>query len=569
MKSYLRAFWQFDPSAIRRTVVINFAAALTEGASLLMLLPLLSLAGVLGQSGAANNWLPSIDRVFSSLGISWGLETALLMFVLLIFVQSQLMLLRDRGIHSLQQRFAKHLRYTLYAEIMRCNWRFLSVKHSSELLNTITNEVQRISSGTFFLLRSFTLFVLMLAYFAVALKLAPWFALLALLIGAGLGLILRSTDGVAKRSGVVASQRNREMFAHIQEFMSSMKLIKIHGEEAANLNRFKREVEHVSQCSIEFQRASSRMQAVYRVGGAAALAAISYSALVWFKLPATHLLVLIAIFARMLPQLSQLQGGKQQMLQMLPAFASWSGLMEQCRANRDVLESSDDAVALTQDISMRQLGFTHPQSHHTVQIEQLTIPANKTTAIVGVSGSGKTTLLDLLSGLLRPDTGSILIDGKSMQRGWRKSIAYIPQESQILSGTLRDNLVWGNDSPDEAAIGQALAQSALSKLIKRLPEGLDTKVGEKGVKLSGGEKQRLALARALLRQPQLLILDEATSALDADNHRLVHDAIHALHGNMTVLVVTHRHEGLDGLIDGLVRVEEGVVGMWQAVEEGR
>ena len=98
-----------------------------------------------------------------------------------------------------------------------------------------------------------------------------------------------------------------------------------------------------------------------------------------------------------------------------------------------------------------------------------------------------------------------------------------------------------------------------------MPHGLDTEVGERGVKLSGGEKQRLALARALLRRPQLLILDEATSALDADNHRLVHDAIRALHGSMTVLIVTHRHEELAGLIDGMVQVEEGVVGAWQPV----
>jgi ATP-binding cassette subfamily C protein len=105
-------------------------------------------------------------------------------------------------------------------------------------------------------------------------------------------------------------------------------------------------------------------------------------------------------------------------------------------------------------------------------------------------------------------------------------------------------------------------QSALTEFVQGLPKGLETEVGERGVKLSGGEKQRLALARALLRKPQLLILDEATNALDPENHRLVIDSIRALHGNLTVLIVTHKTDELSGLIDGMVQVEQGAVGKW-------
>jgi ATP-binding cassette subfamily C protein len=191
----------------------------------------------------------------------------------------------------------------------------------------------------------------------------------------------------------------------------------------------------------------------------------------------------------------------------------------------------------------------------------------RTTAILGVSGAGKTTLLDLLSGLLVPDRGEIRVDGVLLAQlpGWRKGIACIPQETHIQGGTVRDNLAWGNDALGEDAMWLALEQAALGDLVRRLPQGLDTEVGERGVRLSGGEKQRLALARALLRRPQLLILDEAASALDADNHRLVMDTVRTLHGSMTVLVVTHRHDELVGLIDGVVRVEDGKVGTWQMV----
>ncbi len=568
MGGYLRSFLHFDPPAIRRTVLLNFAVALTEGAGLLMLLPLLSLAGVLGQSGVQNGWMPQLGQFFSLFGIGWNIEIALCVFVALIFLQSQLVLFRDRVAHSLQLRFVDHLRKTLYAVIARSNWSFLTGHHSGELLSVLTGEVQRIGAGTYFLIRFFTISVLAFAYLAVALRLSAWLTLLALATGLVLWMLLRGADGVAKQSGMMLGEANRRLFAQMQEFLSAMKLIKIHGEEAGNLGLFNREVDQVGNRFIEFHRVNTRVQAVHRVGGAIALSIVSYAALVWFALPASHLLVMIAIFARMLPQLAELQSGRQQLLHMLPAYAAWRKLLDTCVAHRDPLESTGSSVPLLRGIAFERVGFSHPQSHHSLRIEQLIIPARQTTAIIGISGSGKTTLLDLLSGLLSPDSGAILIDGVPLQQlpGWRQSIAYIPQETLIQHGTIRDNLLWGNAATSDEQIEPALSKSALGELVRRLPKGLDTEVGERGVKLSGGEKQRLALARALLRHPQLLILDEATSALDADNHRLVLDAIRALHGSMTVLVVTHRHEELAGLVDGLVRVEEGRVGMWQAVE---
>jgi ATP-binding cassette subfamily C protein len=568
MKSYLRVFMKFDPPAIRRAVLFNFAAALVEGVGLMMLLPLLALAGVLAQEGAQGGWTLQFGEFVASLGMTWNIENALLVFVVLVLLQSQLVLRRERVSYALQQRFGDYLRSSLYAAITRARWSFISGRHSGELLGVLTGEVQRINSGTYFLLRFFTMAVLGMAYLAVALWLSAELTLLALATGGLLWLLLRGADGVAKRSGTLLSQANRAMFAQVQEFLSAMKLIKIHGEEAGNLRRFRREVGQVSGHFVEFQQVATRVQAVYRVGGAVALAVVSYAALVWLELPAAHLLVLVAVFARMLPQLAQLQSGRQQLLHMLPAFLAWRTLLDECEAHRDPVASRGEAVALSQGIAFEQVVFSHPQSHHTLRIAQLDIPARKTTAIIGVSGSGKTTLLDLLSGLLAPDSGAILVDGAPLAQlpGWRQNIAYIPQETHIQNGTIRENLSWGNDEPDDAAIELALAQAALAELVKRLPRGLDTEVGERGMKLSGGEKQRLALARALLRRPQLLILDEATSALDADNNRLVHDAIRALHGSMTVLVVTHRHEELAGLVDGLVRVDEGVVGTWQPIE---
>ncbi|MBD9362461.1 ATP-binding cassette domain-containing protein [Methylomonas fluvii] len=561
-RAYLREFLRFDPPTIRRAALLNIISAGMEGAGLLMLLPLLTLAGVFDTEDSSFTVAHSL---LSSLKLNWDFETALVFFVTLIAVQAWLMLLRDRVCRSLQLRFADHLKQRLYDAVAHSRWSYLTGRHSGEILNVLTSEVQRIGIGTYFLLRLSTLSLLALAYLSVAFRMSPPLALLALGTGLLLWLLLRSTDRASRESGILLGQANRDLLTRTQDFLSALKLIKIHGEEASHICQFNDAVTDVSRRFIDFQKSWTRAQMAYRMGGAVALAILSYSALTLMALTPARLLVMIAIFARMLPHLSEIAGGRQQLLHMLPAFSAWQNLLAACMANRDFPPARDEPAPLQDRIVLGRVAFRHPQSHLALTVEHLAIPAKKTTAIVGVSGAGKTTLLDLLSGLLAPDSGTIWVDGVALAElpGWRKSIAYIPQETLIQDGTLRDNLLWGNAAPTDNEIRCALEQSALFELTEKLTRGLDTPIGERGVKLSGGEKQRLALARALLRKPQLLILDEATSALDGDSHRQVLDTVRGLHGNMTILIVSHRHEELAGLIDGSVQVADGRVEPWR------
>ncbi len=565
--AYLSEFLRFDPKATKRAAFFNLAAAAGEGAGLMLLLPILSLAGVFDRSAASPPWLLALKKFFAAFGIELNLGSALMLFVVLVFLQSRLALYRDIEAQSLQRRFGDSLRKRLYAAIAASRWSFHLGRHSGEIIGVLTSEVQRIVTGTHFLLRSFTVSLLSLAYLYVAIRLSAALTLIAIVAGLALWLVLRHSNRSARQGGGLLSLANQKMFSQIQEFLTSMKLIKIHGEEEGNVERFGSEVEKVSNRFSEYQLLHSRVQAFYRVGGAATLALLSFAAVSWFKIPAAKLLVSIAIFARVMPFFAELQGGWKQMLYMLPAFAAWKSLLEECEANRDPHQSGIEPVRIGAEISFVSANYRHPQSHHLLSTENLLIPARKTTAVVGPSGSGKTTLLDLLSGLVVPDSGEVSVDGIPLERlpGWRRSIAYIPQETLIQNGTLRDNLVWGNSYPQEEEIWQALEQAALAEWVGNLPLGLQTEVGERGVKLSGGEKQRLAIARALLRKPELLILDEATSALDPENHRLVIDSIRALHGRITVLLVSHRLDELSGLIDGMIRVVNGKVGNWEAV----
>ena len=162
------------------------------------------------------------------------------------------------------------------------------------------------------------------------------------------------------------------------------------------------------------------------------------------------------------------------------------------------------------------------------------IQAHKTLAIIGPSGSGKTTLGDLILGLLHPTEGTIFIDERPLSgervHNWRSSIGYVPQETFLFHDTVRGNLLWARRDATEGELWTALELAAASTFVSALPNGLDTVLGDRGIRLSGGERQRIALARALLRKPTLLLLDEATSSLDTETEQRIQDAIEGFMG---------------------------------------
>jgi ABC-type multidrug transport system fused ATPase/permease subunit len=192
----------------------------------------------------------------------------------------------------------------------------------------------------------------------------------------------------------------------------------------------------------------------------------------------------------------------------------------------------------------------------------LTIPSNRTTALVGPSGAGKSTMADLLMGLLLPQDGDLQVDGKVLTEEqlwhWRQRIGYVPQETFLLHDSIRNNLLWAEPDATAEELQRVLEMSCADRFVDRLPDGIETVVGDRGVRLSGGERQRLALARALLRRPDLLILDEATSHLDAENQQRIHESIQRMQGRLTVVIIAHRLSTIRDA-DQIICLDKGLV----------
>lgn len=216
--------------------------------------------------------------------------------------------------------------------------------------------------------------------------------------------------------------------------------------------------------------------------------------------------------------------------------------IERGKSNKKIQE--EESLVFHNSLNISHIGWKYnEQSDFVLKDVNIDIKKNESIALIGESGSGKTTLSDIILGLLQPQEGSVYVDGKdiyTMPKQWANLIGYVPQSVFLMDDTVRANVAFGLKDIQDDKIWDALEAANLKKFVQSLPDGLDTIVGERGMKFSGGQRQRIAIARALYMNPSILILDEATSALDTDTETAVMEAIEALQGSMTMIIIAHR-----------------------------
>lgn len=231
--------------------------------------------------------------------------------------------------------------------------------------------------------------------------------------------------------------------------------------------------------------------------------------------------------------------------------------------NTDMSFAEDEEkLPVEREIRLENITYSYPGTEKLIfDKAELTIPIGSAVGIVGTSGAGKSTVVDILLGLLIPKEGSIFADGvniKERYRGWLKNVGYIPQMIFMLDDTIRKNVAFGvpEEEIDEERVNEVLKEAQLYDFIQTLPEGMDTGIGERGIRLSGGQRQRIGIARALYHDPEVLILDEATSALDNDTEAAIMESINHFHGKKTLLIIAHRLQTIEKC-DIVYRVENG------------
>ncbi len=289
-------------------------------------------------------------------------------------------------------------------------------------------------------------------------------------------------------------------------------------------------------------------------------------------MPTDEMLNSITTFAAaalvLLPSVNRINNQINSIAYFEPFFMGVSDNLQE-EINGEKVDMSSFAVEaeklpVKKEIRMQDITYAYPNTEKLIfDKAALTIPVGKSVGIVGTSGAGKSTIVDIMLGLLEPKGGSVLADGRNVKenyRGWLKNIGYIPQMIFMLDDTIRKNVAFGvpEEEIKEERLWEVLREAQLEEFVKGLPQGLETGIGERGIRLSGGQRQRIGIARALYYDPEVLVLDEATSALDNDTETAIMDSINRLHGRKTLVIIAHRLQTIEKC-DIVYRVEDGKV----------
>lgn len=541
----------------------------TEGVGILLLVPMLEMLG----NGASNHsWIGLMQRAFDGTGLPLNVGSLLVVFVGLVLLRSLIQYGREQVSAFLQHRLVDQLRQQCFAALLAVEWRWLLNTRRADHANLLLGDVSRVGVGLNFGLNLVATLATMGAYLATAFVLSWHLTLTALATGGVTFFVLAGQRRHALNLGQSLGRANRTLHGNVQESLAGIKLAKILRTEWRHLDHFIHTTAHLRAQHLAFSASNSLSRAMLQCGGATLLAIYLYFGLAVWHTPVPILLTLVLIFSRLIPLFMAGQQQFHHWLHALPALEETRRLLADCRSNAEPSSASVPAEWPIQDrVSLKNVSVAYMErTEPALANVSLCLSVRTTTAIMGASGAGKSTLADVLMGLLAPDHGELrvddrLISGKARLE-WRQHVAYVPQEVFLFHDTIRNNLLWGNPLASEDDFRLSLEQAA-AEFVFQLPAGLDTVVGDGGVRLSGGERQRLALARALLKRPSLLILDEATSALDVANEARIYSAIEQLHGDLTVVIIGHRLPPLEH-VDQVVILDHGRVvaqGPWSTV----
>jgi ABC-type multidrug transport system fused ATPase/permease subunit len=388
-------------------------------------------------------------------------------------------------------------------------------------------------------------------------------AVAALILGV-MGLVLNHlTRARIRRAGAARNVHEEARIKHLQQAIGGCKELKLMGREAGALEKY---APH-NAASARIGRRHATLQALPRLW-LELLAVVGLLVLVTTMMLQGHpigtLVPTLGMFAaaafRLIPSLNRILGSIHHLRFSMPVIDT---LHEELRtADSSRVAEAPAFPALRHEIRLENVSVRYPTADGAVLSGvDLRIPRGTTTGFIGESGAGKSTLVDAFLGLLPLEQGRVLsdeVDVQSNLRGWQRQIGYVAQTIYLIDDTLRRNVAFGLPDAliDEAAVHRAIAAAQLTAFVGELPLGLDTVVGERGVRLSGGQRQRIGIARALYHDPAVLVLDEATSSLDPDTEQGVMQAIDALHGQKTILIVTHRIATLK-YCDSVVRLASG------------
>ncbi len=443
----------------------------------------------------------------------------------------------------------------LYAYYMQEDWQFHASGSSAQLTKQVSTEAMRITSGIIQPLMQMNAKVVLAVLISVSILIYnPVIAIVGLLIFAlAYFLLYKLVRKKLVSNGQKISQVSTARFRLMNEGFGGIKDVLL-------LNRGHDFVKRFEESGTIYARALGLNSGISQVPRyfmeLIAFGSMIGLVLLLIKLHEGNLgavLPILAVYAlaafKLLPALQQIYSSLAQIKGNLAAFEAVKGDLESSIDNQKsiIKETLPIRTELKKQITLSNIQFSYPgKPKPAVNGVTMTIPANSVVGLVGSTGSGKSTLIDLLLGLLTPQSGHLYMDDICIttenKRAWQNTLGFVPQSIFLSEGSIAENIAFGLPAADIdiKQVNKTLKLAHLTELVEQLPDGINTKVGERGVQLSGGQRQRIGIARALYHEADILVFDEATSALDGITEKIIMDAIHDFSGQKTIIMIAHR-----------------------------
>ena len=498
---------------------------------------------------AVNAWLvePVLDKIFIEKD----------QFLLLVIPAVLLVVTALRGVFAYGQAYLMSyvgnwivvdVRQQLFMQLMRLPVRFHDANTSGRLVSRVIHDVNQMANAIPSILKDlFQQGLTFLALVGVAFYQNWRLASILIFVVPLSALVLVKISRRLRKLSTRGQESMGDMASVLKEAFSGIRIVKAYGKEEVEGQRFENtnlSFRHTVQKSAQVSAvASPLMELIGGIGIAIIVWYGGYLVITTSMKPGAFFSFLTAMFMAYTP-IKRLSNANQSIQNALAAAQRVFDVLDiENEQDKDVGKRS--LPAISQSLDFRHVSFQYEGSEEMALRDiSLTIRAGEVVALVGSSGSGKSTLISLVPRFYRPTEGSIHIDGQDIRQvtraSLRRQIGIVSQETVLFDDSVRNNIAYGRPEASDEEVLQAAQAAFAWEFIERLPMGLETLVGENGVRLSGGQRQRLAIARAILRDPPILILDEATSSLDSESEKLVQGALSNLMKNRTTLVIAHR-----------------------------
>jgi ATP-binding cassette subfamily C protein len=543
------------------------AGTVLDSLGLLLLIPLLGV--VIDNPNDASVWRRASTTLFTLVGAHSVFERLcilLAIYAVLMVIRAFVVTTRDVRLAELQIGFLQHQREQIAELLAAASWAKLAGLLHTRITHLMSGDLQRVSAGSNYLIQGAVAAVMLTGLCTLSLFMAPLLTAIALamfaLIGFGVMPLVRRSQVL----GRFVTESNLSMLSAASQFLGGLKLAISQNLQASFTREFGETLRLLTARQVDNVRQSAFARLAFNMLASAVGAVIVLVGFGVLHTPTTILIPLLLIISRMNGPVTQIQQGIQQVAYALPAYGTVLVLKAELASAADRPLAAPIGPFPEGEILFAGVSYRHAaQSEDAEQSRgvnglDLALQPGDFIGVAGPSGAGKTTFADLLVGLVSPQQGRITVGGADLDgatlAAWREGMSYVSQDPFLFHDTVRHNLSWGAPRVSEAQMWQALALVEADGLVRRMDKGLDTLVGERGALVSGGERQRIALARALLRQPRLLVLDEATNAIDIASERGLMQRLDALEPRPTIVMIAHRSESL-ALCRRVLRMEDG------------